>query len=142
MVLFMESTIYDMRNIRAVALFQGFYYSLTGVWPLVSMASFEAVTGPKADVWLVKMVGLLSLSIGVSILIAASRNKKATTETIVLAILSAISFSYIDIYYAWHGIISSIYYCDACIEIVLIIAYLTLTALSLFHKSNNTSKFE
>ena len=39
---------------------QGGYYAITGVWPLVHMRSFEAVTGPKQDHWLVHTVaGLL-----------------------------------------------------------------------------------
>jgi hypothetical protein len=42
--------------------FQAGYYCLTGVWPLLHMASFEAVTGPKVDDWLVKMVGSTSWS--------------------------------------------------------------------------------
>jgi uncharacterized protein YciI len=34
---------------RAVALIQAAEYVATGVWPLVSMSTFEAVTGPKMD---------------------------------------------------------------------------------------------
>src|SRR4051794_41935238 len=49
---------------------QGAYYTLTGLWPLVHMASFEAVTGPKTDDWLVRMVGLLAAVIGATLLTA------------------------------------------------------------------------
>ena len=28
---------------------QGSYYLVTGLWPLVHLASFEAITGPKVD---------------------------------------------------------------------------------------------
>ncbi|VTR52312.1 Uncharacterised protein [Sphingobacterium thalpophilum] len=45
---------------------QGIYYCLTGIWPVIHISSFMAVTGPKTDLWLVKMVGLLSLAIGLS----------------------------------------------------------------------------
>ena len=34
---------------------QGALYVVTGVWPLLHMASFEAVTGPKTDDWLVRL---------------------------------------------------------------------------------------
>jgi len=44
---------------RALAIGQGLCYPLTGLWPLVSLRSFEKVTGPKADDWLVKTVGAL-----------------------------------------------------------------------------------
>jgi hypothetical protein len=34
-----------------VALVQGVYFLLTGVWPIVHLPSFLAVTGPKTDLW-------------------------------------------------------------------------------------------
>src|SRR5438270_11614006 len=40
-------------------LVQGVYYLLTGVWPLVSIDTFQMVTGPKTDLWLVQTVGAL-----------------------------------------------------------------------------------
>lgn len=39
--------------------FQGIYYVASGLWPLLHMRSFEAVTGPKRDKWLVNTVGAL-----------------------------------------------------------------------------------
>src|SRR4051812_31621926 len=44
---------------RWVLSFQGIYYLLTGVWPLVGMATFEFVSGTKTDKWLVNTVGVL-----------------------------------------------------------------------------------
>ena len=38
---------------------QAIYYIATGVWSLVGIRSFQAVTGPKIDTWLVKTVGVL-----------------------------------------------------------------------------------
>src|SRR5437879_6174180 len=32
---------------------QGLYFLLTGLWQLLSISSFQAVTGPKHDLWLV-----------------------------------------------------------------------------------------
>jgi hypothetical protein len=32
---------------------------MTGLWPLVSIGTFQQVTGPKTDLWLVKTVGVL-----------------------------------------------------------------------------------
>jgi hypothetical protein len=49
---------------RSVLRAQGGYYLVTGLWPLVHLASFEAITGPKVDDWLVRMVGLLAAVIG------------------------------------------------------------------------------
>ena len=44
---------------RFVALAHACYYLITGVWPLLSIGTFEKVTGPKTDRWLVKTVGIL-----------------------------------------------------------------------------------
>jgi hypothetical protein len=40
----------------ALAIGQGAYFVATGVWPLVHIRWFEAVTGPKVDKWLVGTV--------------------------------------------------------------------------------------
>jgi hypothetical protein len=44
---------------RELAVTQGVYYVATGIWPLLDIESFERITGPKADRWLVKTVGAL-----------------------------------------------------------------------------------
>jgi hypothetical protein len=51
---------------RTLLRLQGAYYIASGSLPLVSMALFERITGPKRDRWLVQMVALLAVSIGVS----------------------------------------------------------------------------
>src|SRR6266542_3526957 len=42
----------------------GLFNLVGGVWPYLSMRSFEAVLGPKADRWLVYTVGGLLATIG------------------------------------------------------------------------------
>ena len=37
-----------------LAIGQGAYYALTALWALVHVRSFQAITGPKTDLWLVK----------------------------------------------------------------------------------------
>ena len=63
---------------------QGIYYLVTGVWPLVSIETFQMVTGPKtdhmvtgreADHWLVMTVGVLIVAIAIPLLIAALRGR-------------------------------------------------------------------
>ena len=46
-----------MSLIAIVAGAQAVYYILTGVWPLVHIRSFMAVTGPKTDLWLARTTG-------------------------------------------------------------------------------------
>lgn len=99
---------------------QGLYYLLTGLWPLVHLASFEAVTGPKTDDWLVRMVGLLAATIGAS-LIASTRQWRGALEVLVLSIGSALCFTLVDVLYVLRGQISPIYLADAAIEIGLVV---------------------
>jgi energy-converting hydrogenase Eha subunit E len=106
--------------IRLFLAAQGVYYLLTGIWPLVSMSTFEAVSGPKTDDWLVRMVGLLAAVIGATLLLGI-RLVAPRSEVIALALLSAASFAAIDLVYGLSGRIRSVYLADAAIEILLIL---------------------
>ncbi|HEX3035233.1 MAG TPA: hypothetical protein VHT73_08880 [Thermodesulfobacteriota bacterium] len=110
-----------MNHFTRIVLFgQSIYFLLTGIWPLISIESFQAVTGPKVDLWLVKMVGLLAAVIGLSLLVATVY-KRLLLETFILAIGSAASFAIIDLVYAPSGRISPIYLLDAAFQVILII---------------------
>lgn len=50
--------------LSVVAALQGLFYLATGVWPLIHIDSFLAVTGSKTDLWLVYTVGLLVSVVG------------------------------------------------------------------------------
>jgi energy-converting hydrogenase Eha subunit E len=108
------------RFTRIVLFGQSIYFLLTGIWPLISIESFQAVTGPKVDLWLVKMVGLLAAVIGLSLLVATV-DKRLLLETFILAIGGAASFAIIDLIYALSGRISPIYLLDAVVQVILII---------------------
>jgi energy-converting hydrogenase Eha subunit E len=99
---------------------QGAYYLLTGVWPLIHLASFEAITGPKQDDWLVRMVGLLAAVIGTTLVFAARQGHRAL-EIMVLAVGSALAFTAVDVWYALQGEIARIYLADAVVEVGLIV---------------------
>ena len=100
---------------------QAIFYVLTGLWPLLSIATFEAVTGPKVDDWLVHMVGLLAFTIGVTLWVGARQRPPAGT-IVLLAVLSAASFAAIDLRYALSGRISRVYLLDAAAEVAIILA--------------------
>jgi hypothetical protein len=102
-----------------LAIVQGAYYLLSGLWPLFSIASFMAVTGPKADIWLVKTVGLLIAVIGTVLLMAGIRRRRAV-ETVVLAIGSAASLLVVEIFYVATGVISLVYLLDGLVELILL----------------------
>jgi hypothetical protein len=105
---------------------QSAYYGVTGIWPILHLPSFEAVTGPKIDDWLVHMVGLLAAAIGVVLGVATMRNRVRAAEVVLLAVMSAAAFAAIDLWYGLPGRISPVYLADAVVQICLI-AGLALT---------------
>lgn len=106
----------------ALAFGQGLYYLATGVWPILSMRTFEAVTGPKADRWLVKTVGVLVAVIG-GVLVMAGRRGRVEREVAALAAGSAAGLAAIDTVYPVKGRISKIYLLDAVVEVALVTAW-------------------
>jgi hypothetical protein len=108
---------------RAVLQAQAVYYIATGAWPLVSRRAFEAVTGPKADWWLVQMVGLLAATAGITLAVGAKDERPAPAVR-TLAVLSAFSFAGIDVVHAMRGRISKIYLGDAAVELLFAAALL------------------
>jgi energy-converting hydrogenase Eha subunit E len=99
---------------------QALYYAVTGIWPVLHMPSFEAVTGPKVDDWLVRMVGLLALAIGVSLGAAVVRHQAREPLVDVLAFSSALAFAGIDLWYGLSGRIAAIYLADAAVQLAII----------------------
>jgi hypothetical protein len=93
------------------------YYLVTGIWPIVDINSFMAVTGPKTDIWLVKMVGLLTVSISIQ-MFADLRGGVANFR---LPITAAISYLIIDCYYALNDTISDIYLADGLLQAAFLI---------------------
>ena len=101
------------------SLVQGCYYASAGLWPLVSIDTFQMVTGPKTDLWLVRTVGLLITIIGLILLLAWWRRTMAL-EIAVLATGSAAALAAIDVYYVARRLLSPIYLADALAETALI----------------------
>jgi hypothetical protein len=97
---------------RALAGIQGAYYLATGVWPLVHMPSFLAVTGPKADLWLVQTVGALIAVIGLTLLVAACSGR-ITWEAILLGAGAALALGAVDVIFVTGDVIPPIYLADA-----------------------------
>ncbi len=104
------------RALRIILAAQGAYYLFTGAWPLVSMKSFEFVTGPKLEHWLVHTVSLLAIVIGTS-LIAAARSGDVAVSIKVLAVGTAVAFASMDFFYVSVGRISAVYLLDAAAEL-------------------------
>ncbi|MDQ4075670.1 MAG: hypothetical protein M3220_05400 [Chloroflexota bacterium] len=109
----------SLRLFRFLATVQGLYYLVTGIWPLVHLRSFEAVSGPKRDDWLVKTVGVLIAVVGAVLLLAAAR-RRASFELSLLAAGSAAGLTGIDLVYVARGTIPPVYLLDALGEIGLL----------------------
>lgn len=84
---------------------------------MVHIASFIMATGPKQDIWLVQMVGLLSVSIGLTFLVAAIRT---ASLPILLGYSVAASFAAMDVIFVSNGTIPAVYLLDAAIQAVFL----------------------
>lgn len=105
-----------------LALGHGIYWVVSGLWPILHIRSFEAVTGPKADKWLVKTVAALITVVGAG-LVQGARNKRVTSELETIAVGSALSLTAIDIIYVAKRRISPIYLLDAVVHSAVAIAW-------------------
>ena len=104
-----------------VALLQGAYFAMTAVWPLIDIRSFQRVTGPKTDLWLVRTVAGLLMVIGAALLIGARPGAGGPEAAlVVLGMGSAATLMVVDLVYVRRGTIPRIYLADAAAELLLI----------------------
>lgn len=100
---------------RTLARAHGAYNLLSGAWPLVHLRSFEAVSGPKADRWLVRTVaGLLVTNGAVQLLSGPSGDALEQARRIGLG--TAATLGVIGAVYGGQGLISRVYLLDALVE--------------------------
>jgi hypothetical protein len=107
---------------RVIATAQSAYFLVTGIWPILHMRSFEWVSGPKVDRWLVKTVSALITVIGAAIGLGASR-RRVTPEIELLAAGSAVSLGLVDVIYVARHRIRWVYLLDAIAEFTLAAAW-------------------
>jgi hypothetical protein len=110
-------------RLEHVAAGQAGFYAVTGVWPILSMGSFEAVTGDKKDEWLVKTVGALIACVGGTLALAASR-RSVSREVTALAVSTALTLAAADLIYVAKRRIRPVYLLDAAAEIGIVAAWL------------------
>lgn len=112
----------------AICWVQGLYFLATGLWPLLDIRSFQAVTGKKtdhlvtgneADHWLVNCVAALVIANSV-VLIAAAVRRRVSMDVGLLGVASAVALTAIDVIYVFRNVIPSVYLLDAVAEVLLI----------------------
>jgi hypothetical protein len=112
-----------MKTPKLAPFAQGVFYVATGLWPLVHLKSFEAVTGPKVDRWLVRTVSGLITVVGAALIAGACEQRRSSRTLAVLGIGSALALGVSDVIYASRGRISKIYYADAAAEAGILAAW-------------------
>lgn len=103
---------------RTLATLHGSYYAATGIWSIVHRRSFERLTGPKTEYWLVRTVGGLALAIGASLWVAGRAESPAAAP---LAVTSGLAFAAADVQAARAA--SRIYLLDGLLEMLFVAAW-------------------
>ncbi len=105
-----------------VPLIQALYYVVSGLWPVVHIGSFQALTGPKLEHWLVRSTGLLLGVIGLT-LAFSSRRRPLSPEAPVLGVGTAAALAAVDVVYVLRRRIWPIYLGDALVELGFIASW-------------------
>lgn len=108
-----------------LAMLQGLYFFIMGIWPILSIRTFMAVTGPKVDTWLVQTVGALTTVMGLVLLQAAYR-EAVSPEVVSLAMGESFAFMAVDLTFVLKKRIAPIYLADALVELILIVCWALL----------------
>ncbi len=66
---------------HCLALGQAGYYAVGGLWPLLSMPTFETVMGPKVEDWLVRTIALILVLVS-GLLFDQALNKRPDDRTL------------------------------------------------------------
>lgn len=113
--------------VRVMLLGQGAYYAVTGLWPLIHMRSFEAISGPKRDQWLVKTIGLLLTAFSSVLLLAGMRRQpQLDVEVSLAAAGNAAALAATDVIFTAQRRISPAYLLDALAEVVLLAGWIAV----------------
>ena len=114
-------------ELRALSRAHGAFNVLGGAWPLLHMRSFEAVSGPKADRWLVRTVAGL-LVVNGAVQLSAGPSAEAQRQARMLGLGTAANLAVVDLVYGLSGRISRVYLVDAAAEIGWVAAWLPVRA--------------
>ena len=100
----------------------GLFNVMTGLWPVLHMRSFEAVSGPKVDRWLMRTVGGLMAANGLAQLTARASEQRLSAQ---VGLGTSAVLAAVDVRYATTGRISRIYWLDAVVQLAWVAAWTT-----------------
>jgi uncharacterized RDD family membrane protein YckC len=106
---------FELDPLRAL----GLYWAATGAWALVDMRSFELVTGPKTDKWLVQSFGALVGATGIGLLTARGAGRRDAAR---IGTLGALAIAACEVVFVKRRQIRPIYLADAAVEVALVAA--------------------
>ena len=121
----MQSTIKLPKLAFLLMTIQGIYYVMTGIWPLLHMESFLAVTGPKEDIWLVRTFGVLTMAAGIGFLVSGIQ-KIISWPILATAMSAALGLIIMDTYYVLADIIWPTYLLDAVAQGCMLLCWMLL----------------
>ena len=110
-----------MLSPRKLAALHAAYYVVTGAWAVVDRRSFERITGPKHDYWLVRLVGGLAVAVGASLGSAVVSGRRRQDDT-TLALATSIAFVVADGYAARS--VSRVYLGDVLLHAIFLPAWI------------------
>jgi hypothetical protein len=103
----------------------GLFYLVMGLWPILSLESFLNITGDKVERWLVITVSVILLAMSIGFLVESKIRVPAFSIKLI-ALLTSIALTIVDIRYVYAGTISTVYLMDAFIELLLAFAWIII----------------
>ncbi len=105
-----------------LAKLHGTYCVVGGLWPLLHMASFEAVTGPKEDDWLVRSVAGILFVVGAVLLREGFRGRVSTGVRTMAGGVAAV-LGIVAVVSSLAGFISWLYFIDGLFHLAFSVAW-------------------
>ncbi|MGV9273757.1 hypothetical protein [Streptomyces griseosporeus] len=110
-------------SVRSLAVANGVFNVVGGLWPLVHLRSFEWVFGPKTDDWLQMTSGGLLVSAGL-VQLAAATDAHGAAHARRIGLGTALTLLAVDLVYVPKGRIRPTYLLDAAMQTAWIAAWL------------------
>ncbi|MGH9889746.1 MAG: Rieske 2Fe-2S domain-containing protein, partial [bacterium] len=117
-----ESTALQPPLTRTTRVVQGAYYVATGLWPVLHLRSFEAVTGRKKHGWLIRALGGAIAAVGAALLTSEVATPRRAPR---LGLGAAVALGLAGVFLVATRRGSRAYLADAAVEAGFAAAWLT-----------------